>query len=117
MSDWKYIMFEANGRKVPILFPHHLVHDEVHHAIGYTIRQHVIRERPNDWSSKPVSAGFVSGLLCSGTHGKSETMKMESVEEDRSIINTWPYTQGMEDLLGIESKMFEAFRRAMDRED
>lgn len=113
MADWKYVMWEANGAMVPILFPNTLIHAEVARYAGGAVRQHVIATRPNNWSSSVVSAGFVSSLLVTGVHGESETLGIKSREEDRGFINTWPYTHGMEDVMGMEPMMFEAFRRAL----
>lgn len=100
MSDWKYVMFEANGTLVPIIFPNRVVHEDIHRAAGYAIRQMVIKERPNNWSSKVVSAGFLSSLAVTGVHGKSESMgNVKSIETDASIINLMPYDNGMESMM------------------
>lgn len=112
MSDWKYIMWEANGAKIPVIFPNALIHSDVADGMSRVIRQHVIAEGRNDWSSKVLSAGFVSGMIVTGVHGESESMGgMKSIEDDRAVINTWPYTQGREDLLGVEATVIEAVRR------
>lgn len=114
MADWKYIMWEANGAKVPVLFPNVLIHSDVADMMSVVIRDHVITSQRSNWSSQVISAGFISQLLVTGVHGKSETLELGSDEGDRSIINTWPYTNGQEDLMGIEPLMFEAFKRAME---
>lgn len=113
MSDWKYVMWEANGSKFPILFPGRMIHAELAQAAGYAVRKMVIAERPNNWSSSVINAGFCSSLFVTGTHGESETLGLKADEQDRSFINTMPYTNGLEDSLGIEEKIIEAVRRGL----
>src|SRR6185436_3094189 len=97
MADWKYIMFEANGQLTPVIFPGELIHADVAKAMGYIVRQQVIRAKPNNWSSKLVSAGFISGLAVTCVHGKSESLDdLPSVDTDASIINLMPYEAGRE---------------------
>ena len=115
MSDWKYIMWEANGAKLPVLFPHELIHEEVARYMDYAIREHVVASKPNNWSSKVLTAGFVSGLFVPATYGKSESLNLESDENDRSIINTMPYCHGQPDLMNVESMVIEAIRRGLSR--
>ena len=95
MSEWKYVMFEANGKFIPILFPGQLVHEKVARQMGYALREHVITERPDSWSSLH-SAGFVSGLAITGVNGKSESLNnLSSRDADTSIINLMPYSHGV----------------------
>ncbi len=118
MADWKYIMFEANGAQVPIIFPGHLIHADVAKAIGYAVREHVIRAQPNNWSSKLVSAGFVSGLAATGVHGKSESLdNLASVETDASTINLMPYEAGQPSMMpNIEQMLLlKLIEHLMDR--
>ena len=113
MADWKYVMWEANGAKVPIIFPGTLIHSEVVRFAGRAVRDYVIAAQPNNWSSKVISAGHVSSLLVMGVYGRSDTLKLSCADGDRAIINTWPYCGGREDVLNIESMMFEAIKRNM----
>lgn len=109
--DWKYIMFEANGAKLPVIFPPSVIHSTMAEGIQHSIRRHVIDEAPGRWSSKPVSAGFISGLIATGTHGESETLGLKAVEDDRRIINEWPYCFGRDDGIPCEAQIIEAVRR------
>lgn len=111
--DWKYVMFEANGRAIPVLFPGELIHADVSRAMSYAVREHVFAQQPNNWSSKVVSAGFCAGLLVSGATGKSETLGLSSRPEDRALINLWPYNRGREEGIATEAMVFEAFRRSL----
>lgn len=86
-SILKYIMFikeSDNGMKTayPVIFPNHLVHDEVAEALltgplqGY----------------EPRSAGEVSSLGM-GDHvgGRSTTLNLKPHPDDRNIINMQDY--------------------------
>lgn len=110
--DWKYIMFEANGSKLPVIFPPSVIHSTMAEGIQHSIRRHVIDEAPGRWSSKPISAGFISTLLVTGVHGDSETLNLKSVEDDRRIINEWPYCAGRDDGIPCEVHIIEAVRRS-----
>lgn len=113
MAEWKYVMFELNRRHFPVLFPGELIHADVARAMGYAVREHAVATSPNDWSSKPVSAGFCGSLIVTSAHGKSETLGLSSRSEDRSLINLWPYDQGRGDPVISEAMIFEAVRRSM----
>lgn len=112
MADWKYIMWEANGYKVPVIFPNVLIHADVAQYMGHVIREHVVREQRGNWSSKVESAGFLSGMIVTGVHGESESMGgVKSVESDRTVINTWPYAYGRDDCVMSEQLIIEAVKR------
>lgn len=114
MADWKYVMFEGNGRALPILFPNELVHADVASHMGLMVRKHVIAQQPTDWSSKLVSAGFCSSLVVTGVHGKSESLDNLPVRaEDRALINLWPYDHGRGDCILSEAMLFEAVKRGL----
>lgn len=119
MSDWKYIMFEANGALVPVIFPNRVIHKQMERGAGHAIREMVIAEKPNNWSSKVLSAGFVSGLAVTGVHGMSESMgNIKSIETDASIMNRMPYEHGADSILGpgIESMLLlKTIEHLMDR--
>ena len=109
-------MWEANGALVPIIFPNVLTHSEVARSAGMAVRQHVIAANRDNWSSKVISAGFLTNLITTGVHGKSESLDIASSELDRQIINEWPYANGRIDGLPVEHMMFEAFKRALQVE-
>lgn len=114
MSEWKYIMFEANGQQVPVIFPGQLIHSDMQVGAGHAIRTYVVNLQPNNWSSSVLSAGFISGLIVTGTYGKSESMgNVRSREEDRRIINEWPYAHGRDDGISCESMILKAIRRIL----
>ena len=115
MADWKYVMFEMNGAAVPVLFPPILVHKDVEDAMARCIRKTAIETSPKDWSSRTLSAGFCSQLVVLGTHGNSETIGIGSREQDRTLINEWPYAHGMESPMPIEQHIFEALRRGLEK--
>jgi hypothetical protein len=95
--DVKYVMFEvmpANSndtvnldQKMPVIFPGCLNHDVVAEYMRMLFLNHELQARP-------VSAGFIN-LGSSTTHGKSETLNLESHPDDASIINTFQYTSGI----------------------
>lgn len=99
MADWKYIMFEnpGTGRKVPIIFPAELVHADM-----AEITMIVSRRAENRELLRPVSAGFLS-IMTSATEGESESLGKKSRPEDALIINTLPYTGGVES--GLEERI------------
>lgn len=110
MADWKYVMFEANGAAVPIIFPNLVVHAHIAEGVAHAVRRGVIEAKPNAWSSKPISAGFLNTMIVTGVHGDSESLRgLKSREEDRSIINCWPYAHGMDTVIpNLEQLMFQA---------
>jgi hypothetical protein len=101
MADWKYVMFEVNGQKVPIIFPGTLVHADVTRAIlgSFTLGE--------DHEASVVSAGGIPALQVIAVEGRSTTMNIESKPEDASTINTYPYNHGreatipMDDMIGL----------------
>lgn len=86
---WKYIMVKVDDRQVPILFPSELVHADVW---KYLRRPFYDAAKMGDPSV--VSAGFVEGLAVAVSMGESETLGIESREEDARIINNHPYEHG-----------------------
>lgn len=104
MSDWKYVMFEANGQMVPVIFPNTLIHQDMADGAGHAIRHHVIRAKPGNWSSKLVSAGFVANLAVLSAYGKSESLdNLKSGKDDTQIINEMPYCHGLLDGMPVEA--------------
>lgn len=97
MADFKYIMFqdERTGRLAPVIFPNEFVHDEMAEAV-------IISGVGRPAFMRPISAGFLD-LAVVSTRGHSETLNMQSRPEDARIINTHPYTSGIES--GLEPRI------------
>lgn len=77
----KYVMLEdTEGRKIPIIFPDHLVHADVAMVMCKLIntRQKV--------RVGPTSAGFISVGVDIQTHGESETLGLKSKPTDTDYI-------------------------------
>lgn len=85
----KYIMMKSQiggiTRKIPIIFPDILVHQDVAEAI---------RRLPQMRMSEPDSAGFIQmhNISC---HGESETLHITAKDEDSDIISTMDYLHGI----------------------
>jgi hypothetical protein len=84
----KYVMFERklgkDVQRLPVLFPTQIVHS--------MLAESLIDGPLKGWT--PVSAGetYVS---CGPTHGKSTTLGLQSVAEDRVVINSIDYFHGL----------------------
>lgn len=91
----KYIMIrftKGATRTLPIIFPEHLTHAGVAAAMAHCAEMQ---------GGEVVSAGFVSfqsdnELLGLEAYGKSESLKLESREEDTFILNMHQYGVGIE---------------------
>jgi len=90
---WKYIMFEnrIGDTKIlfPVIFPDKMVHSEV---------AAVLRHCQPGWHKggvKAVSAGMIEHVTVDGLHGSSETLNLDSKEEDASIIDAYSYGHGI----------------------
>lgn len=88
----KYVMFEQDmgqvKRKIPILFPTHLVHRDIAELV-----EKIMREKYK-WNIKLVSAGefnYVDGT----TYGKSTTLNMASNPDDGPVIQMYDYMHGV----------------------
>lgn len=108
MADWKYIMFEARGVHVPIIFPNSLTHADVAQRL-----QLVVSDQLKDYA-QVVSAGFITGLVAVATEGLSETLNIKSRRADRAIINEMPYAGGRTDGLSCEPMVIEAVMRQLN---
>ena len=74
---------------VPIIFPSSLVHEYMNRVMQPIWLLHA-------WNCKPVSAGeinFFGGDVV--TSGKSETLELESREEDALVIKNYNYEHGI----------------------
>jgi len=93
MADWKYVMFEVDGRKCPVIFPNELIHEDVARMLYGLVQQ------AYNGPAMPVSAGFISALQVISTDGRSEMLNMDSEPGDAKVINSLPYTNGREDIM------------------
>lgn len=77
----KYIMLEdIEGRKIPIIFPDHIVHaDMAKLACNLIARQQKA-------IVQPIAAGFISIGTDIMTFGESETLKLKSRTADAAYI-------------------------------
>lgn len=70
----KYVILDAKGHKLPIIFPEALNHDNVATALAEAIARQV----PSYRNSVTIyGAGFCDPIVIS-VHGKSETLNVES---------------------------------------
>lgn len=84
----KYVMFESGSyQKFPIIFPDSIPHSDIAKAILGIEELKVL-------DLKVYSAGFIEGLLVSGTTGKSTTLEVGSNIEDAQIITAYKYLHG-----------------------
>jgi hypothetical protein len=75
----KYIMFEdAEGRKVPVIFPENYVHVEVARAMQ--------SRRISPVPVMPIRAGFVNLGTDVTVYGESETLGIKSKDIDAAFI-------------------------------
>ena len=93
MGDFKYVMFqieigECTVQEIPVIFPDVFVHK---HVEQYLSRLFV---REHQKFPKCVSAGFIR-LGNVTTYGKSDSMNLESREEDASIIDSFICSHGL----------------------
>ena len=99
----KYIMFQdCNGRKIPIIFPKNLVHQEVAEALEDLVVGS---------AGRIVSAGEISFevIRC---FGKSETLEIGVIKGDAKLIDEYDYFFGLPNETGISIKeLREKFRK------
>jgi hypothetical protein len=102
--SWKYIIFQAGNREIPVIFPEDLVHSVMADAMRFYMMK-VAHEMANGVLSrealakladelKPVSAGFVTLDIGSCSEG-SETLKLKARPDDARRLRTHPYTHGI----------------------
>jgi hypothetical protein len=89
----KYIMFtqtigEGTVRQVPILFPNSLTHSLVAEAL---------LQSPELVGAAVTSAGEFSSMSLSDVelHGKSDSLKLESLSTDSAVLPMNDYLHGM----------------------
>jgi len=102
-------MYVIDGQKVPVIFPNHVNHVDVAQRLNRVMSAEGRRSAPVD------SAGFISGLMITGTHGESESLGglKSRGDIDRKVINEMPYCAGREGGLDIEAMMIEAVIRQL----
>lgn len=91
---WKYVMFEnrspdGTGVLFPVIFPDKMVHSVVF--------AHLKTVMPG-WRAKgviPYSAGKIEHLTVFGLGGESETLGIQSLPDDKRIIETYSYAHGV----------------------
>jgi hypothetical protein len=87
----KYIMLEQIigdiVRKIPIIFPDILVHDDVARVL-------IIDLCAKNLDTKVVSAGKIV-MKCLETYDKSTTLKLQANKIDKDIINSYDYLHGI----------------------
>ena len=89
----KYVMLHTQMKEfdqnVPIIFPDKLCHHHVAEAISAMMLANKYAD-----NIEVVSAGFCDAFVGS-CHGDSETLDLESREDDELIINTYQYLHGL----------------------
>lgn len=87
----KYVVFRRYGggdpQDIPIIFPDFLTHSHVAHAILKAILAL--------GNASIVSAGTCD-VVCLSCTGRSETLSVESRAEDRTMINCYDYSRGLD---------------------
>lgn len=88
----KYIMLETQLQhvrcRVPIIFPDFMVHEDIARLFHNFLRHR------HEMFSTVVSAGDIN-LGQVGCSGESETLKLQSSNEDNSTINSYDYFHGI----------------------
>ena len=112
MSEFKYIVIPVElgevTLEIPIVFPKVINHDAMdrgaRRALVETYRES-FEHRKTDVHVRPsIRAGFVS-IATKSTHGRSETLKLESSPDDMLLITTFPYTQGIREAIKSAAPM------------
>jgi hypothetical protein len=90
----KYVVVKVGNNAYPIIFPSHLVHEDVANAVIGVLRD----ARPKDGhTAAAISAGDVT-IFDAECAGRSETLAMESRGRiDKLLITTGQYTGYWED--------------------
>ena len=73
----------------PVIFSDKLTHSEVAAAL------HRCQPGWHKGRVRVVSAGMIEHITVDGLHGSSETLKLDSKEEDASIIDAYSYAHGI----------------------
>jgi hypothetical protein len=90
----KYIMLEdTEGRKIPIIFPEHLVHDDMAKVVGSLLA------RSQKALTMPIGAGFIHLGTDISVSGESETLSLQSREIDAAYIIAGEAGQYMPELM------------------
>lgn len=85
----KYVMFQVEDQKIPIIFPEQLVHAEVAAVVKAVLSN----------GAKVVSAGLITAMAVVATDGDSETLGLKSDPADANIINAYPYEHGRDSIM------------------
>jgi hypothetical protein len=101
LMAWKYVMLRwklsgSTAVDLPIIFPDKLVHADV--AAAIMAMMEVNGYMKSDATIEPISAGMIEIILPEGLGGKSETLGLESVSQDATLIRNYAYNHGIADL-------------------
>jgi hypothetical protein len=101
LMAWKYVMLRwklsgSTAVDLPIIFPDKLVHADV--AAAIMAMMEVNGYMKSDATIAPISAGMIEIILPEGLGGKSETLGLESVSQDATLIRNYAYNHGIADL-------------------
>lgn len=99
----KYIMLSANGQMFPFIFPSAIDHDWFSKAIRSALYGKPIAGVSPLSESCVTSAGFIEGYI--STHGKSETLNLESSPMDGVLMTFHDSTQGRLDIALLPSAL------------
>jgi hypothetical protein len=101
VADWKYIMLDWDGVKVPIIFPSTINHAEMAKAATRAFmdtEEHDGRRRRGE--VHPIAGGFIRGLSVEQTAGRSESLshrlgiEIAAAPADTDVINRYPIDAG-----------------------
>lgn len=81
----KYIMMQSGDRKIPIIFPDMLIHQDVFLAL---------KQIPQLENAEVVSAGGITIDVCA-VGDDSSSLKVQSKPEDEDIIEFWDQKRGL----------------------
>ncbi len=77
-------------REIPVIFPNEIVHLD--------IAKTLIAMCPGFEKGKAVSAGFVNSMdIDAPLHGKSDSLKLITRDEDKSLVQMNDYLHGIKD--------------------
>lgn len=101
MADWKFIVIrvgnEGEHQDFPIIFPGQLVHKTVARSMQRAV------DHDTKMATDVVSAGFITSLGVNHAYGESESLDIASRPGDASLINCFPYTNGVNGALVMEN--------------
>lgn len=124
MADWKYVMIKSGDHSYPIIFPNALIHSHVAGAMKMVLdtldpkkdlRPRQLESMLENPNHQVTGAGFLN-LAVTSTFGMSESLGLNSHEQDAAIINMWPYAQGLDQDLGndlMETVLLTRFSEMM----